>query len=457
MAKNTVVLDTNVLLYDTDCLDKFGGKDIIIPIVVIDELDLLKDDLSNMELAHASREITRKILELAQEESDYKKIKDLKKGIRFNNINGEESSLKLYSLVNKKERLSVDDYIIKSSKELDATLITRDNNMILKASGRTDVELYYSDSIRKKEVYKGYLEVLANDELFEQFATEKLLINDPSILGIDRKLYPNEFLILINENFSSSKLYGIAKGDMIKWINLDLISTNGMILKPKGISQKLAFYLINDPSIDAISFIGGSGTGKTSIAVDYGLNQVNKKYYNQLYYAKSLKGLSKDEDYGAVPGEVDDKMQEVVIPLTCTLEMLESRKVLKGNNTENKRNVSPTGDSLLVKYVENGLIKVLPLNYLRGMTISNKIVILDEGQNLTKSKMKTLVTRVASDSKLIVTGDDNQIDDNNLNKFNNGLAHLIEQGKEETFIGHLTLDLDEESKRGKLSSFGNRL
>lgn len=471
MSKRQLVLDTNVLLYDTECLDKFGNTDVIIPLTVVDELDVLKDDTKKQELSHASREITRKILELAGEDN----LQNLRKGISYINSKGESTNLRIvddkylrFELMENEENkskyfkkpITSDDWIIFCAKALDATLITRDNNMVIKASGDCSVEIYYADSIKKKEIYKGYRYLSVDSEFFNEFADSGKLYNEKNMFQEKEAMYPNEILILINEDMPTCKLFGICKGTFIKRIDLDNLKYNGMKLRPQGLSQKLAFYLILQEDIDAISFVGGSGTGKTSIAIDYALNEVNKNSYNQLFYSKSMKGLADDEDYGFVPGDVDEKMQEIVIPLSCTLEFLETVRKDKANKNKKEREAESkisSGEEVLNKYKEDGIIRILPLNYLRGMTISNKVVVLDEGQNLTKGKMKTLVTRIASTSKLIITGDDNQIDDKNLNKFNNGLAHFIEQGKTEPYIAHLTLDLDDDSKRGRLSSFGNKL
>lgn len=471
MSKRQLVLDTNVLLYDTECLDKFGNTDVIIPLTVVDELDALKDDVKKQELSHASREITRKILDLANEEN----FQNLRNGITYINSKNETTTLRIvdekylrFELIENEENknkyfkkpVTNDDWIIFCAKSLGATLITRDNNMVIKASGDCLVEIYYADSIKKKEIYKGYRYLTVDSNFFNEFAESGKIYNEKNMFIEKEAMYPNEILILINEDLPNSKLFGICKGTFINRIDLDNLKYNGMKLRPQGLSQKLAFYLILQEDIDAISFVGGSGTGKTSIAIDYALNEVSKNKYNQLYYSKSMKGLSDDEDYGFVPGDVDEKMQEIIIPLSCTLEFLETIKKEKANKNKREREVDvkvSSGEEILNKYKEDGIIRILPLNYLRGMTISNKVVVLDEGQNLTKGKMKTLITRIASSSKLVITGDDNQIDDKNLNKFNNGLAHFIEQGKSEPYIAHLTLDLDDDSKRGRLSSFGNKL
>lgn len=471
MTKKQLVLDTNVLLYDTECLDKFGNNDVVIPLTVVDELDSLKDDSKKPELSHASREITRKILDLAGEDN----LQNLRNGFSYVNSKDETTTIKIvdekylkYKLDSEKSNalkynrtpITNDDWIIFCAKILDATLITRDNNMVIKASGDCKVEIYYADSIKKKEIYKGYRELTVDSEFFNEFALNNRIVNIKELFDSNEKMYPNEFLILTNVENTSCKLFGICKGEFINRIDLDNLQYNGMKLRPQGLSQKLAFYLILQEDIDAISFVGGSGTGKTSIAIDYALNQVNKNFYNQLFYSKSMKGLADDEEYGFVPGDVDEKMQEIIIPLSCTLEFLETISKEKANKKKKDKDLlekAISGEEILNSYKEDGIIRILPLNYLRGMTISNKVVVLDEGQNLTKSKMKTLVTRIASTSKLIITGDDNQIDDKNLNKYNNGLAHFIEQGKSEPFIAHLTLDLDDDSKRGRLSSFGNKL
>ncbi|MEQ2561411.1 hypothetical protein, partial [Sutterella wadsworthensis] len=236
----------------------------------VDELDSLKDDSKKPELSHASREITRKILDLAGEDN----LQNLRNGFSYVNSKDETTTIKIvdekylkYKLDSEKSNelkynrtpITNDDWIIFCAKILDATLITRDNNMVIKASGDCKVEIYYADSIKKKEIYKGYRELTVDSEFFNEFALNNRIVNIKELFDSNEKMYPNEFLILTNVENTSCKLFGICKGEFINRIDLDNLQYNGMKLRPQGLSQKLAFYLILQEDIDAISFVGGSG------------------------------------------------------------------------------------------------------------------------------------------------------------------------------------------------------
>ena len=220
-----------------------------------------------------------------------------------------------------------------------------------------------------------------------------------------------------------------------------------MKLKPLNLEQKMFLYLLLDPSITCVSATGTSGKGKSLMAVDASLGFVYAKKYNKFLYTKSTIAVDKREELGFYKGTPEEKLKPHLQPLYSSVEFLYKDEIYAGKQ---RKSVDQKVEQLL----EENILNFYPLANIRGMSIFDKVVMLDEAQNTTNHMIKSLVTRVNDSSKLIVLGDIEQIDDKNLNKYNNGLVHLIEAGKEEPYIGHITMDIDDKSKRGLLSAFG---
>jgi len=335
------------------------------------------------------------------------------------------------------------DYkIIACAKNEDAILVTRDKMLRVIARDFVKVEDYQADKLKVKELYKGYRQIFVPEHKIEALYRNQL--------ENEYGLYPNEFIIMTNECNPKHVGVGICKKDRIVPCDFDRMNTKGLRLKlkPLNLEQKMLMYLALDDDIPCVSVMGASGKGKSLMLIDTALASVFNKDYNQFLYTKSTISVDKREELGFYKGDLEDKLKPHVQPLYSSIEFLYQKELF---NEKERKSV----DEKVNELIEQDILRLYPLANIRGMSIFNKVVMLDEGQNTTNHMMKSLVTRLNDNSKLFVTGDVGQIDDKNLNKFNNGLVHLIEAGKEEDFIGHITLDLDEESKRGRLASFGS--
>lgn len=434
MLKKKFVIDTSVLIYDVDCLTKFGENEVIIPSIVYEEINLLKEE--NSEKGYYARRIVEVLDELSLE-------KPLIQGVML----GETLIRTSYNLkhgdIEKAFTMDSPDYkILACAKANNAILVSRDKMFRVLARDFVEVQDYQADKLTVKELYKGYRYITVPEQTIAELHTNRLY----NEFG----LYPNEFAILTSELNSKHTSVGICKGDRIIACDFDNMNKAGVKLKTKqlGLEQKMLMYLMLDDDIKAVSVIGMSGKGKTLQGVDWSLANVFGRKYNQFIYTKSVISVDTKEDLGFYKGSPLDKLKPHIQPLLSSLEHLYKKELYQGEERK-------TPEMKLDELLAQGYLSVLPLANIRGMSVDEKAVLLDEGQNTTNHMMKTVVTRLKDSSKLLVSGDVDQIDDKHLSKYNNGLSHLIENGKHETFIGHITMDIDNKSKRGLLSAFGS--
>lgn len=442
--KKTFIIDTSILLYDLESIFKFENNEVIIPSIVMEELDSFKEESSERGYA------ARRVLEILE---DLSKVRPLQKGVTlkeiptcspFYELAKEKQTLikKSYQLENKDIDGSIvhknnDSKIIACAKSHKGILVSRDRSMRILARDFVEVEDYRADQIKVRELYKGYRREKVSEDVIAQMYS--------GVLEDTFGLYPNEFIIL--ENIENPKHTGVGIKKKEGIISIDFKNPK-MKTKPLNLEQKMLLYLLNDPDILCVTVTGVSGKGKSLLATDYALSRVEDQSYLKLLYTKSATPLDKNEYLGFTKGDMDDKMKPHLQPLYSSIEFLYKNALYD----QNKGKIGV--DAMVDKLIADDVLNFCPLANIRGMSIFNKVLILDEAQNTTNHTVKSLVTRMTDSSKLIVLGDVEQIDDRNLNKYNNGLSHLIEAGKSEPFIGHLCMDISEGSRRGLLSDFG---
>ena len=432
--KKRFVIDTSVLIYDVDSLYKFEDNEVIIPSIVYEEINTLKEEQSERGY------YARKVADIFDHLSS---LNPLRKGVKL----GETLIRTSYELENGEIEKSLvmkkNDYkILSCAKNHEAILVTRDKMFRVIARDFVSVEDYHADKLNVKELYKGYRQVTVPGRQIEELFSHRL--------ENEYGLYPNEFIIMTNEENPQHVGVGICKNNRLVPCDFDRMYTSGLKLKvkPMNLEQKMFLYLLLDKDITGVTATGISGKGKSLQAIDYGLANVSGGLYNQFLYTKSTIAVDSREELGFYKGSMEDKLKPHLQPLYSSLEFLYKEELYRGNQRMSV-------DAKVEELMEQDLLRLYPLANIRGMSIFDKVVMLDEGQNTTRHMMKSLVTRVTDTSKLIVTGDIEQIDDRNLNMYNNGLSHLIEEGKTEPFIAHISMSIDKKSKRGLLASFGS--
>ena len=434
MTKKIYVLDTSVCLTDASCLTSFSNNDIVLPLKVLEEIDNHKKRQDSVGVN--ARETIRKLDALREKGSLYK-------GIRLGKGKG-IISVKLCRKDNIPEDLDTsipDNEIIGVAlnqkddfPKRKTIVVTRDINMRVKCDSLGLLsEDFQSNQIiaDTSHMYTGFIEHLVDEPVIDRFyGGEEIYIEEDEL-----KLHPNQFILLVsNQNEKKTALarfFSYLKP--LKRINGQ--HKNGIWgVKPRNKEQVFALELLKDKAVDVVTLVGKAGCGKTLLAIAAGLRQVvETEEYRRLVISRPIQPMGRD--IGFLPGTMEEKMAPWVAPIQDNLQFL------MGNDK-----------TTLEMYMENGTIEVEALTYIRGRSISNAYIIIDEAQNLTAHELKTIITRVGENTKIILTGDIEQIDNVYLDETSNGLAHAVEKFKKHDLSGHITLIKGERSKVATLAS-----
>ena len=434
--KKTYILDTNVLIHDPNALFNFEDNNIILPIYVVEEIDKLKR--SEGEKGRNARLTARTIDELRKNGSLFKGV-TLPKGGTFRvEIKGDYKNLPsfLQKDVMDNRILAV---VIELSKEINekVILVTKDINMRIKADALDiPVEDYETDTVSIDELYKGYAEIIVNDEDYKKYIKSGKLKIDELYKG---EVYPNECFKVKCEDREHLGIYNIDKKRIEKLTYADIELWG---IRAKNSEQSFAVELLMNPEIQVVTVVGQAGTGKTLLALAAALEQVvERSIYKKIFVARPIIPMGKDLGY--LPGGEKEKLRPWVQPIYDNFDFLASNK----GNEDRK-----SGEKAIFGLEAMGLLKVEALTYIRGRSIPKGLLIIDEAQNLTPHEVKTIVTRAGEDTKIIFTGDPYQIDNPYLDANSNGLTYLAEKFKNEKISGHVTLEKGERSALAELAA-----
>tara|TARA_B100000035_G_scaffold297244_1_gene289854 strand:+ start:846 stop:2165 length:1320 start_codon:yes stop_codon:yes gene_type:complete len=436
MAKKTYVIDTSVFLSDANALYRFKNNDIVIPIKVLEEIDKHKKRQDSV--GFNARLIIKHLDELRGKGSLHKGLR-LGKGMGILRVAKASSDLPkdLDFNVPDHQILSVAVHESKENERRKVIVVSRDINMRVIADSLGLIsEDYETNSIveDKDKVYEGFAEVLVDDEFIERFYDHEEMVLEESM--VKEKLYPNQFLLLISS--SNPKKSAICRFSdhktPLKSINVKEYSKSWGVV-PRNKEQTFAYDLLFDDDVPLVSLIGRAGSGKTLMAIAAGLEQTvgfAERKYKKIVVSRPVQPMGKD--IGFLPGTMEEKMLPWLMPIHDNLEFI------LGNKNQIK------------SYFEKGQIEVEAITYIRGRSISNAFIIIDEAQNLTAHEVKTIITRVGENTKIILTGDIEQIDNIYTNETSNGLTYAIEKFKHAELAGHITFRKGERSKIATLAS-----
>ena len=431
--KKTYVFDTNVFLTCASSIFEFKNNDIIIPIKVLDEIDKHKKRQDGVGL-HARSTI--RILDNLRSKGN------LHKGVRLGRRKG-ILSVRGYDVSDLPvgcDKKSADNEIIttalteqKRNPKRKVIVVTRDINMRVKCDSLGVLTEDYAPNkiiTHQSELYTGFRKYLVDDQFIDRlYEGEKVFLDDDNI-----KFNPYEFIMLVSN--ANEKKSALARFDS-KTEPLKKISElkSGMWgCKPRNKEQMFAFNLLLDPNIPIVTLVGKAGCGKTLLAIAAGLEQVlEQERYKKLIVSRPVQPLGKDIGY--LPGSMEEKMRPWLMPIQDNIDFL-----LNGR----KENMN--------MFFDDGTIQIEALTYIRGRSISNAFMIIDEAQNLTIHELKTIITRVGENTKIILTGDIEQIDSAYLDSTSNGLSYAVEKLKPHDIAGHVTLIKGERSKVATLAS-----
>jgi PhoH-like ATPase len=431
--KKTYVLDTNVFLTCASSIFEFKNNDIIIPIKVLDEIDKHKKRQDGVGLN--ARSVIR-ILDNLRSKGN------LHKGVRLGRGKG-ILSVRGYDVEDIPDGCdieSADNQIIttalteqKKNIKRKVVVVTRDINMRVKCDSLAVLtEDYVPNKIitHQSELYTGFRKYLVDDQFIDRFYDGEAVFLDQDNI----KLNPYEFVMLVSN--ANEKKTALARFDApsrpLKKVSEFKDRVWGC--KPRNKEQMFAFDLLLDPEVPIITLVGKAGCGKTLLAIAAGLEQVlEEERYKKLIVSRPVQPMGKDIGY--LPGSMEEKMRPWLMPIQDNIDFLLNGK--KGN---------------MDMFFDDGTIQIEALTYIRGRSISNAFMIIDEAQNLTIHELKTIITRVGENTKIILTGDIEQIDSVYLDSTSNGLSYAVEKFKSHELSGHVTLVKGERSKVATLAS-----
>ncbi len=430
--KKNYVLDTNVLLHDPNSLLSFEENQILIPIEVIEEIDRFKREGS--ELGQNARSVSRQLDTLRGSGR-------LSEGVPLPN----GGHLRIVFLPKTGNGLpssnghSVDSRIIATALKIrdEATdtstvLVTKDINLRIRADALgLAAEDYETDRIQLKDLYSGMFELSVDAEEMRTFRAN-------GELGLKGRYNPNEYCALSEAGSSkrSALTKVVAGGDKLTPIFDCREGVWG--IKPRNREQHFAFDALLDDRVKLVTLMGKAGTGKTLLAMAAGLKRtIVDREYRRLVVARPTVSVGKE--IGFLPGSLEEKLNPWMQPIHDALELLSDLNM--GNEGRRASDL-----------MRSGAIVVEALSYIRGRSIANQFMIIDEAQNLTPLEVKTIVTRVGNGTKLIFTGDPYQIDNPYVDSSSNGFNYIVSKFREQAIAAHVELQKGERSELAELAA-----
>jgi PhoH-like ATPase len=434
------VLDTNVLLQDPYAIFSFEDNEIVIPAVVLEEVDSKKRYMD--EIGRNARQVSKLIDGLRQNGKLHEKIPLHNGGTLRIELN-HRSFHQLQKIFVEKTN---DNRILAVAKNLSieedakengrpVILVSKDALVRVKADaiGLIAEDFLNDRVVEVDHIYTGFLELYTTIEVINVFYENGEI--DTSYLT-NQPFYPHQFIIMKDSLGSSASAIGMVDrtGKRVRKIIHDPDHVWG--IKPRNVQQMMALELLLRDDIPLVTMIGKAGTGKTLLALAAGLMQTEDlNTYKKLLVARPIVPVGKDIGY--LPGEKQEKLRPWMQPIYDNLEYL--------FNTKKPGEL----DAILAGM---GSIEVEALTYIRGRSIPEQFIIIDEAQNLTKHEVKTILTRVGERSKIVLMGDPAQIDHPYLDEYNNGLTYVVEKFKDQTVAGHVKLLKGERSGLAQLAA-----
>ncbi len=437
--KKIYVLDTSVIIHDHNSFLTFEENDVAIPITVLEELDNFKrgNDTKNFE----AREFTRLVDKLSADHTlqEWIPLNNRKKGrfkIAFDSPN---TSLNAEKVFNDKKGdhkiLNAALALQEQEKDKKVILVTKDINLRIKAKALNLTAQDYNTGKVKDvgdlHMGKNMVEDLPSETIKEIY--EKGYLEDYDFLG---KNPPNNHFYILKNGKASSLAFFNPVEDRVD--RVEKLNAYGIV--PKNAEQAFALHAILNPEIKLLTIQGVAGTGKTLLALAGAIEQ--RRNFKQIILARPIVPLS-NKDLGFLPGDIKDKINPYMEPLWDNLKFIKNQF---GEMDKKHKQIA--------EMQKNEKIVITPLAYIRGRSLSDIIFIVDEAQNLTPHEVKTIITRAGENTKMIFTGDINQIDTPYLDEHSNGLSYLIDKVKGNKLYAHITL---EKGERSELANVANEL
>ena len=432
--KKIFVLDTNVILHDSSCIHQFEENDLVLPIVVLEELDRFKK--GNDTLNVQAREFVRTLDSLSGDKL-FKGGVVIGPGLGKITVQLDRDFHKDLTFFFSRDKvdhqiLNTAYHLAKDHPDREVILVSKDVNLRMKAKAvGLLAQDYRSDRVKDiATLYTGYrTEEDVSSALIGQLHSEPHTVQAGE-LNLADPLRPNEYLILRNGKLSALAVHHAATGTLVR---VDKPIAYG--ITPRNAEQSFALHALLDPNIKLVTISGKAGTGKTLLALAAALQA--RRAYRQIYMARPVVPLS-NKDIGFLPGDIQSKLEPYMQPLYDNLGVI---KLAEGDK---KARVD--------KLLEEDKLVIAPLTYIRGRSLVKIFFIVDEAQNLTPHEVKTIITRAGEGTKMVLTGDIFQIDHPYLDSSSNGGSHLIEKMQGQEIYAHINLTKGERSELAELAS-----
>lgn len=444
MKRKIFVLDTNVLIHNPRAMFSFADNHVVVPIVVIEEVDQFKKGLD--EKGRNARQIGRYLDDLRHAGSLQNGVATDTGGIIQVLMNPEVvEQAKALMFADKNDNLIIGTalYCKEKHPEAQVILVSKDVNVRIKADTMgLKAENFESDTVKFDEFYTGWTHEEISGELFDALSDRQYL--DNSFEG----LYPNEYLRLTSAGNHHNPLtmrYRKEDNKLYKMRNYHGQEVFG--ITARNFEQEMALDLLLDDDIQLVSLSGKAGTGKTLLAIAAGLSKVvESDRYKRLVVSRPISPIGKDLGY--LPGSKADKFNPWMQPIYDNMDILLSLRDEKDAAISGKGKRKATMED----YMDYGFLELEPLTYIRGRSLPDQYIIIDEAQNLSPHEMKTIITRAGRNTKMVLTGDPYQIDIPYLDAISNGLSIAVEKLKNEPLVGHITLEKGERSPLADLAA-----
>jgi len=466
MATKNFILDTNVLLHDPRAWSKFGDHNVIVPIYVVEEVDSFKTEMT--ERGRNAREVGRRF-DTFRERGRLGEGVELDGGgtlrVEFMSEESEWTIEERFLHSDKKDNyiLAVTLDLQQREPESPTILISKDTNLRVRADALgLDAENYEDQGISISELYPGACELTVPSSLMDRLHETGELSISASEYRPHRprdadyepgapmsSFHPNEYLHLADQEGRGQSVLGRVgssydpggeEADSVPLETLETLSSRAWGIEPRNKEQAFALNALLDDDIELVTLIGKAGTGKTLLSIAAGLRKVtDEQLYQKLVVSRPVFPMGRDIGY--LPGTVEEKLAPWMQPIYDNVEYL------MGLSQADKR--AGRGAEELK---DMGIIEVEPLTYIRGRSIPNQFMIVDEAQNLTPHEVKTVMTRVGDNTKIVLTGDPYQIDNPYVDSESNGLTHVVTKFRNESVAATISLFEGERSELAELAA-----
>jgi PhoH-like ATPase len=432
--KKNYVLDTNVLLHDPHAIFRFEDNNVIIPIYVIEEVDQFKREGS--ERGRNARSIARLLDDLRDRGGSLSKGVGLDSGGTLR-VAVPTRRLELPSAI---DHNAMDQAILQTAFEVRETdggrptvFVTMDTNLRIRADALGMVaETYENQRVDVDSLTSGMVDVEMDGDEIDSF------FRDGRVAPREAPWVPNTCLLMRDRSNPSHTALGRFDGTKRSIVSLRVPREGVMGVRPRNKEQSFAFDLLLDESIRLVTLVGKAGTGKTLLALAAGLKRtVEDGAYTRMLVSRPVMPLGRD--IGFLPGDVDEKLNPWMQPIFDNLEFLFSAGSRKGPRA-------------YAELLESGQIQVEPLTYIRGRSLPQQFIVVDEAQNLTPHEVKTIITRSGDGTKIVLTGDPGQIDNPYVDSASNGLTIAAERFRGEKLAAHIVLAKGERSDLAELAA-----